>query len=181
MAVVGQVGAGKSSLISALLGEMDKLNGRVSLRVGPMSVCCVCVCVCVVCVCVSLCKYIFYLPKLYYMHVYIHFTKLYATCSKYIHTCTCIYIVSAMLQGRVAYVPQQAWILNATIQSNILFGKPMQGTKYHNTLQSCALQPDLDILPGGDQTEIGEKVYTCICMYSTCTYLPTYTVYRVLI
>ena len=34
VAVVGQVGAGKSSLISALLGEMDKLNGHVSLRVG---------------------------------------------------------------------------------------------------------------------------------------------------
>ena len=34
VAVVGQVGAGKSSLISALLGEMDKLNGDVSLKVS---------------------------------------------------------------------------------------------------------------------------------------------------
>ena len=34
VAVVGQVGAGKSSLISALLGEMDKLNGHVALRVS---------------------------------------------------------------------------------------------------------------------------------------------------
>lgn len=34
VAVVGQVGAGKSSLISALLGEMNKMNGDVSLRVS---------------------------------------------------------------------------------------------------------------------------------------------------
>ena len=33
IAVVGQVGAGKSSLISALLGEMEKTNGHVALRV----------------------------------------------------------------------------------------------------------------------------------------------------
>ena len=33
VAVVGQVGAGKSSLVSALLGEMEKMNGYVALRV----------------------------------------------------------------------------------------------------------------------------------------------------
>ena len=33
VAVVGQVGAGKSSLISALLGEMEKMNGHVEMRV----------------------------------------------------------------------------------------------------------------------------------------------------
>ena len=33
VAVVGQVGAGKSSLISALLGEMDKVDGHVSINV----------------------------------------------------------------------------------------------------------------------------------------------------
>ncbi len=34
LAVVGHVGCGKSSLISALLGEMEKLEGEVSIRVG---------------------------------------------------------------------------------------------------------------------------------------------------
>ena len=34
VAVVGQVGSGKSSLISALLGEMEKLDGRVNVRVS---------------------------------------------------------------------------------------------------------------------------------------------------
>ena len=36
IAVVGQVGAGKSSLISALLGEMNKIHvdGNIALRVS---------------------------------------------------------------------------------------------------------------------------------------------------
>lgn len=33
MAVVGQVGAGKSSLISAMLGEMETLQGHVNISV----------------------------------------------------------------------------------------------------------------------------------------------------
>lgn len=33
VAVVGTVGAGKSSLISAFLGEMEKLNGNVNIKV----------------------------------------------------------------------------------------------------------------------------------------------------
>jgi ATP-binding cassette, subfamily C (CFTR/MRP), member 1 len=33
VAVVGTVGAGKSSLMSAFLGEMDKVSGRVNTKV----------------------------------------------------------------------------------------------------------------------------------------------------
>lgn len=36
LAIVGHVGCGKSSLISALLGEMEKLEGEVSIRVGRL-------------------------------------------------------------------------------------------------------------------------------------------------
>ncbi|XP_069563543.1 ATP-binding cassette sub-family C member 3 isoform X1 [Brachyistius frenatus] len=91
LAVVGHVGCGKSSLISALLGEMEKLEGEVSIR------------------------------------------------------------------GSVAYVPQQAWIQNATLRDNILFGKQYNEQKYRCVLDACALTPDLEVLPGGDLTEIGEK------------------------
>ncbi|XP_037399860.1 canalicular multispecific organic anion transporter 2 isoform X3 [Pygocentrus nattereri] len=91
LAVVGHVGCGKSSLVSALLGEMEKLEGHISIR------------------------------------------------------------------GSVAYVPQQAWIQNATLRDNILFGKPYVEQKYRCVLEACALTPDLEVLPGGDQTEIGEK------------------------
>ncbi|XP_035260765.1 canalicular multispecific organic anion transporter 2 isoform X2 [Anguilla anguilla] len=91
LAVVGNVGCGKSSLLSALLGEMEKLEGEISIR------------------------------------------------------------------GSVAYVPQQAWIQNATLRDNILFGNPYNEQKYRCVLDACALTPDLEVLPGGDQTEIGEK------------------------
>ncbi|KAF3843965.1 hypothetical protein F7725_016013 [Dissostichus mawsoni] len=59
--------------------------------------------------------------------------------------------------GSVAYVPQQAWIQNATVQDNIIFGREKMKTWYHRVLEACALLPDLDILPAGDATEIGEK------------------------
>ena len=63
------------------------------------------------------------------------------------------------LQGSVAYVPQQAWIQNDTLKDNILFGKNLDSVKYQRTIEACALGPDLEILPGGDETEIGQKVH----------------------
>lgn len=59
--------------------------------------------------------------------------------------------------GKVAYISQQAWIQNATLQDNILFGKPMDRKRYNQVLAACALEKDLEILAKGDQTEIGEK------------------------
>lgn len=67
-------------------------------------------------------------------------------------------LVSVIFKGSVAYVPQQAWILNTTVQENILFGSPYSASAYELAVSSCTLKPDLDILPAGDLTEIGEKV-----------------------
>ena len=61
-------------------------------------------------------------------------------------------------QGSIALVAQQAWIQNATLRDNILFGKEYDAKKYDQVLEACALKPDLEILPGGDMTEIGGKV-----------------------
>uniref|UniRef100_A0A8C2GUF4 ABC-type glutathione-S-conjugate transporter n=1 Tax=Cyprinus carpio TaxID=7962 RepID=A0A8C2GUF4_CYPCA len=89
VAVVGHVGSGKSSLLSAMLGETEKRSGAIS--------------------------------------------------------------------GSIAYVPQQAWIQNASLQDNILFGREKKESWYQRVLEACALLPDLDNLPAGDATEIGEK------------------------
>ena len=63
-------------------------------------------------------------------------------------------------QGEVAYVPQQAWMQNATLKENVLFGKPEDLCYYYRTLEACALTRDLQMLPAADRTEIGEKVTT---------------------
>ena len=67
------------------------------------------------------------------------------------------FIFRCLFQGSVAYVSQQAWIQNATVKDNILFGKTFDLQLYNQVIEACALKADLDILPGGDQTEIGEK------------------------
>ncbi|XP_048326345.2 ABC transporter C family member 10-like [Ziziphus jujuba] len=59
--------------------------------------------------------------------------------------------------GKIAYVSQTAWIQTGTVQDNILFGSAMDGQRYHETLERCSLVKDLDLLPYGDLTEIGER------------------------
>lgn len=59
-----------------------------------------------------------------------------------------------------AFCPQYAWIQNATVKDNILFGKEMDKAWYKEVIEACALQADLDMLPQGDLTEIGERGIT---------------------
>jgi ABC-type multidrug transport system fused ATPase/permease subunit len=63
--------------------------------------------------------------------------------------------------GKVAYVPQTPFILNQTVQENILFGLPMDESRYNAVLDACCLRTDLEQLgASGDQTEIGERGVT---------------------
>ncbi|KAL2917396.1 Transporter of the ATP-binding cassette (ABC) [Polyrhizophydium stewartii] len=64
--------------------------------------------------------------------------------------------VSGLSSG-VAYAAQTAWLLNATIRDNILFGQPFDAQRYRNVIVACALVKDFETLDGGDLTEIGEK------------------------
>ncbi|XP_067853075.1 ATP-binding cassette sub-family C member 5 [Heptranchias perlo] len=89
--ICGSVGSGKSSLISAILGQLILLEGTVAVR------------------------------------------------------------------GTFAYVAQQAWILNTSLRDNILFGKNYEEERYNNVLKACCLYPDIENLPYGDMTEIGER------------------------
>ncbi|CAN1249285.1 ABC transporter C family member 2 [Linum perenne] len=61
------------------------------------------------------------------------------------------------VRGTVAYVPQVSWIFNATLRDNILFGSAFEPERYWKTIDVTALYHDLDILPGHDLTEIGER------------------------
>ncbi|KAF8938986.1 hypothetical protein BGZ58_010986 [Dissophora ornata] len=61
------------------------------------------------------------------------------------------------VHGSLAYVPHDAWLLNATLKDNILFGSPFDRQKYNDILRVCALIRDLNSLSAGDETEIGER------------------------
>ncbi|XP_032743536.1 multidrug resistance-associated protein 9 isoform X3 [Rattus rattus] len=91
LGICGNVGSGKSSLISALLGQMQLQKGVVAVS-GPL-----------------------------------------------------------------AYVSQQAWIFHGNVRENILFGEKYNHQRYQHTVHVCGLQKDLNSLPYGDLTEIGER------------------------
>ena len=59
-----------------------------------------------------------------------------------------------------AFCPQYAWIQNTTVKENIMFGKDYDKNWYEAVVDACALRPDLDMLPYGDLTEIGERGIT---------------------
>ena len=60
----------------------------------------------------------------------------------------------------VAYVSQTAWLQNATIRDNILFGNDFDEERYWKVIDACALKLDLDLFEAGDKTEVGEKGIT---------------------
>ena len=62
-----------------------------------------------------------------------------------------------IVNGKISYVGQEAWIQNNTVQNNILFYQPYNAEKYQKILNLCELNQDLNSLSGGDLTEIGEK------------------------
>ncbi|EDL10649.1 ATP-binding cassette sub-family C member 9 isoform c [Mus musculus] len=106
--IVGQVGCGKSSLLLAILGEMQTLEGKV-----------------------------------YWNNVNESEPSFEATRSRSRYS--------------VAYAAQKPWLLNATVEENITFGSPFNRQRYKAVTDACSLQPDIDLLPFGDQTEIGER------------------------
>uniref|UniRef100_A0A4W4ELG6 Multidrug resistance-associated protein 4 n=1 Tax=Electrophorus electricus TaxID=8005 RepID=A0A4W4ELG6_ELEEL len=91
LAVIGPVGAGKSSLLSTILGELPQDNGVVKVK------------------------------------------------------------------GELTYASQQPWVFPGTIRSNILFGKKLQTQRYEKVLRACALKRDMELLPEGDLTLIGDR------------------------
>lgn len=66
-------------------------------------------------------------------------------------------LFQVQVSGKVAYVSQTAWIQTGTIQQNILFGSTMDEYRYQEVLQKCFLVKDLEMLPFGDCTVIGER------------------------
>ena len=61
------------------------------------------------------------------------------------------------INGSIAYVCQTPFIQNNTLKNNILFFHEFNAEKYNKVLKISELLSDLEILKGGDMTEIGER------------------------
>lgn len=59
---------------------------------------------------------------------------------------------------QVAYIPQAAFIYNATVRENILFGQPFEEERYQRAIEAAALGPDLLQLSGASIA----MTYLCI-------------------
>lgn len=59
--------------------------------------------------------------------------------------------------GSISYSAQQAWLFNDTIRNNILFGMKFESVRYRNVVQMCALNRDIELMPLGDETVVGER------------------------
>ncbi|TCD67438.1 hypothetical protein EIP91_012410 [Steccherinum ochraceum] len=62
-----------------------------------------------------------------------------------------------VFSSSISYVPQSAWIMNATLRENIIFGRHDDETRFRDMISACCLEHDLEMLPNGENTEIGEK------------------------
>lgn len=60
-------------------------------------------------------------------------------------------------KGSIVYVPQTAWVFSGTVRENILFSKPYDEKRYQETLEACDLAKDVERLPDGDKTTLGER------------------------
>jgi ATP-binding cassette subfamily C (CFTR/MRP) protein 1 len=62
-----------------------------------------------------------------------------------------------VVRGRIAYVAQAPWVMNASVRENIVFGHRWDPDFYDLAVEACALLDDFKTLPDGDQTEVGER------------------------
>jgi len=60
----------------------------------------------------------------------------------------------------IAYVPQQPWIINASVRDNVLMGSVYEKSRYDAVMSACALDSDLKRMQHGDATELGERGIT---------------------
>ncbi|AWP08746.1 putative ATP-binding cassette sub-family C member 8-like [Scophthalmus maximus] len=116
--IVGQVGCGKSSLLLAALGEMQRVSGAVTWNSQPI---------------------------------------LESERDESPTERDTAGDGDIRKRSAVAYASQKPWLLNATVVENITFEMPMIKPRYKAVVDACSLQPDIDILPQGDQTEVGER------------------------
>ncbi|KAK9891612.1 hypothetical protein WA026_015576 [Henosepilachna vigintioctopunctata] len=66
-------------------------------------------------------------------------------------------IAISQVEGGFGFVVQQPWLQRATVRDNILFGKAYDEERYRSVLFACGLEDDINILPAGDLTGVGDS------------------------
>ena len=61
----------------------------------------------------------------------------------------------------LAYASQSPWIMNGTIQSNILMGRKLDERFYAEVVQACGLGQDFTQFVDGDETIVGDRGVQC--------------------
>ncbi len=59
--------------------------------------------------------------------------------------------------GSIAYTCQEPWVFAGTVRQNILFGRKYSESRYQDVVEACALKRDLELLPYGDSSLVGDK------------------------
>lgn len=58
----------------------------------------------------------------------------------------------------MAFVPQEAWVQNASVLDNVRFCRELDPPWLERVLDACALWPDVHSFPDGVHTQLGEQV-----------------------
>ena len=132
VAVIGEVGSGKSSLINAILGEMLTIENHVVDQFRDIHI---------------------DLDRKAHEDV----KQLISSIKHAREQASVKSGPKLMVHGSVSLIEQTPFILNATIRDNILFGEELDEDRYNKVVEACQLGRDLEILKGGDLTEIGEN------------------------
>ena len=62
---------------------------------------------------------------------------------------------SVHINGKIAYFPQESFLLNDTLRANITLGTDYDQARFERVVSLCELGPDIESLKAGEFTEIG--------------------------
>lgn len=70
---------------------------------------------------------------------------------------------SIAINGPISIACQESWVFGGSFRQNILFGKPMNRSRFNAVLRECDLVKDLEQLTNGEKTIIGERGASLSC------------------
>ncbi|SCV70403.1 BQ2448_1797 [Microbotryum intermedium] len=82
------------------------------------------------------------------------------------------------LPPSVSFAAQHPWLESSTVRETVLFGSPFDQARYEATIDACALRQDIQDLPDGENTHIGERG---VALSGTCSFITLFLTYHSLL